>query len=51
MLKWYEKSGKNDDVIISSRLRLARNFNNYMFDKFLFIHKTRNLFLVILIII
>lgn len=31
MLKWYEKSGKNDDVIISSRLRLARNFNNYMF--------------------
>lgn len=31
MLKWYEKSGKNDDVVISSRLRLARNFNNYMF--------------------
>lgn len=31
MLKWYEKSGKNDDVIISSRLRLARNFSNYMF--------------------
>lgn len=31
MLKWYEKSGKNDDVVISSRIRLARNFKDYNF--------------------
>ncbi len=31
MLKWYEKNGKPDDVVLSSRIRLARNFNGYMF--------------------
>lgn len=31
MLKWYEKSGKNDDVVVSSRIRLARNFEDYLF--------------------
>ena len=31
MDKWYEKSGKNDDVVLSSRIRLARNFSNYRF--------------------
>lgn len=31
MLKWYDKTGKNDDVVLSSRIRLARNFANYAF--------------------
>lgn len=31
MLKWYDKTSKNDDVILSSRIRLARNFANYSF--------------------
>ena len=32
MLKWYEKNGKNDDVVVSSRLRLARNFSDFHFS-------------------
>lgn len=31
MLKWYDKNGRNEDVVISSRLRLARNFADYKF--------------------
>ncbi len=31
MLKWYDKAGKNDDVVVSSRIRLARNFSEYNF--------------------
>ena len=31
MLKWYEKTGKNDDVVLETRIRLARNFANYKF--------------------
>lgn len=32
MLKWYEKKGRNDDVVISSRIRLARNTSQYPFS-------------------
>ncbi len=33
MLKWYEEKGINDDVVISSRVRLARNVAKYHFAK------------------
>ncbi len=33
MLKWYEENGVNDDVVISSRVRLARNIARYHFAK------------------
>lgn len=32
MLNWYLQSGKNSDVIVSSRIRLARNISNYPFE-------------------
>lgn len=32
MLKWYEQLDENTDVIISSRVRLARNLNQYPFS-------------------
>ena len=31
MKKWYEMNSKNDDVVVSSRIRLARNLANYRF--------------------
>lgn len=31
MIKWYEKSGSQGDVVISTRLRLARNIREYPF--------------------
>jgi len=31
MRKWYEQSGKNSDIVISSRIRLARNLEGYPF--------------------
>lgn len=31
MCKWYDRSGRNEDVVISSRIRLARNFADYKF--------------------
>ncbi len=31
MSKWYDKSGEQGEIIISSRVRLARNLNNYPF--------------------
>ena len=31
MNKWYDKTGTNEDVVLSSRIRLARNFSNYVF--------------------
>ncbi len=31
MLKWYEENGDYTDVVISSRVRLARNLKNYPF--------------------
>ena len=30
-MKWYEKTAKNDDVVMSGRIRLARNFSEYPF--------------------
>ena len=32
MLKWYEKKGKDSDVVLSSRIRLARNTTEYPFS-------------------
>ena len=32
MKKWYEKSGKQGDIIISTRVRLARNIKDYPFS-------------------
>lgn len=32
MLKWYKEAGQNHDVVISSRVRLARNLNDYPFS-------------------
>ena len=31
MLRWFEKEGSNSDVVISSRVRLARNLSEYNF--------------------
>ena len=31
MLNWYLQCGKDSDVVVSSRIRLARNFQNYHF--------------------
>lgn len=31
MLKWYDELGENSDVVISSRVRLARNLSKYPF--------------------
>lgn len=33
MLNWYLQSGKESDVVISSRIRLARNLSNFPFMK------------------
>ncbi|WMJ89629.1 protein arginine kinase [Anaerocolumna sp. MB42-C2] len=32
MLKWYKEAGQNNDVVISSRVRLARNLKDYSFS-------------------
>lgn len=32
MLKWYEDSADNSDVVVSSRIRLARNLSKYPFS-------------------
>ena len=32
MLKWYEESADNSDVVVSSRIRLARNLSKYPFS-------------------
>ena len=32
MLRWFEEGGSNSDVVISSRVRLARNINGYNFS-------------------
>ncbi len=32
MLKWYEETGEQKDIVISSRVRLARNYENYPFS-------------------
>lgn len=30
-MNWYLQCGKDSDVVVSSRVRLARNFKNYSF--------------------
>lgn len=32
MLRWFEQTGNNNDVVLSSRVRLARNINKYRFS-------------------
>lgn len=32
MLRWFEENGKNSDVVISGKVRLARNINGYNFS-------------------
>ena len=32
MLRWFEEGGNNSDVLISSRVRLARNIYGYNFS-------------------
>ena len=32
MLRWFETNGKESDVVISSRVRLARNVKKYNFS-------------------
>lgn len=41
--KWYQKSGSNPDVVISSRIRLARNLSNYPFCNRFTREQTENL--------
>ncbi len=31
-MNWYLESGKDSDVVISTRIRFARNFRNYNFN-------------------
>ena len=33
MNKWYDRENENSDVVISSRIRLARNFSDYKFGE------------------
>lgn len=33
MSKWYIDAGPDSDIVVSSRVRLARNFNNYPFPR------------------
>lgn len=32
MLRWFEQTGECNDVVLSSRVRLARNINSYLFS-------------------
>lgn len=43
MLKWYEETGDNRDVVISSRIRLARNLSSYPFSSKLSKEKSRQI--------
>ena len=31
MLKWYEREGADDDIVVASRVRLQRNLKGYLF--------------------
>ena len=42
-MKWYEKTAKNDDVVMSGRIRLARNFSEYPFMDKLSIEEASNM--------
>ncbi len=41
MLRWFEQSGRNSDVVISSRVRLARNLKKYNFSLKLGVRESR----------
>ena len=43
MLRWFEQNGKDGDVVISSRVRLARNLSKYNFSLKLGIAQTRQM--------
>ena len=32
MSNWYLQSGKDSDVVVSTRIRFARNFSDYKFE-------------------
>lgn len=43
MLKWYEETGNNSDVVVSSRIRLARNLSKYPFSAKLSQNKAKDM--------
>ena len=43
MHKWYEKAGKSSDVVLSSRVRLARNTTEYPFSTKITAEEGKNL--------
>lgn len=42
MTKWYEEPGINDDVVISSRIRIARNIENIKFPQEMTLEESQN---------
>lgn len=40
MTKWLEEKGRDDDVVISTRIRIARNLKDYKFPKFMNIEES-----------
>ena len=42
MTKWYEEPGINDDVVISSRVRIARNLENVKFPQEMTLEDSQN---------
>lgn len=42
MVKWLESPGKDEDVVVSTRLRIARNMNNYRFPSFMTINEANS---------
>ena len=43
MLNWYLQCGKDSDVVVSSRIRLARNFQKYQFPNKISIEESDNI--------
>ena len=43
MLRWFEQNGPEGDVVISSRVRLARNLKDYNFSKIKLIDKVKRM--------
>ncbi len=43
MLNWYLQCGKDSDVVVSSRIRLARNFQKYQFPNKISIEESNNI--------
>jgi len=40
MTKWLDSSGKDEDVVVSTRLRIARNIEDYRFPDFMSIDES-----------